>query len=166
MDGRLIRGVRKKLSLGISMKRAKLLAAFILLFFACVVWSDDFYRVINNIGGSDTEIVVRQTNAGVQFEFYFDRLSPSRGRVRTRCGSYTLSIDKDNRTIWDIAAPGFATQAALVSYGVLPKGFEQRVPEKGAAPALEFGNKYHVLASCSHGGETTFIYEGAPRKAK
>jgi len=112
------------------------------------------------IGSDPTETVVRQTAAGVDFEFFWTP-GGAHGRLSKRCG-YVLVFHYD-KLIWELSLTGYLPGEANVRYGVVPQAYEQTVPRRGPPPPLEFGNKYDVVA-CVRG--TTFIYEGAPRQAK
>jgi hypothetical protein len=113
-------------------------------------------------GERKTEIAIRQTAAGVDFEF--SRVpGGAHGRIPYRCG--LIIVYHYDEVIWFIATPGILPGEAKMRYGVVPTDFEQIVPRShwASPPPLEFGNKYGVSSCAEH---TTFIYEGAPRKAK
>src|SRR5215470_12895666 len=125
-----------------------LLGALLLALFASLR-ADSFPE----ISSDPTETVVRQTAAGVDFEF-FRTPGGAYGRMPERCGYiYVYHYD---RLIWELSLTGFLPGEASVRYGVVPKAFKQIVPRWDPPPPLEFGNKYTVV-SCVK--DIDFIYE-------
>jgi hypothetical protein len=142
--------------------------AFVLCFFGIPVLLGALYYLS---GERHTRLTVRGTNPP-QFQ-----LSGS-GDL----GSLRVMGPKTQRQIegWDASAywmivpvnrflnGGGIEDLSPITYGKIPRGYVQKYPEHGEAPALVEGERYHVLAvtvNANHGAKDFFIQNGSAVEA-
>ena len=110
------------------------------------------------------EVEVNQPTGTVSFKFFRTEriLFFISYRIQTEISSLQVAT-LQGQTIWAIRKLKADTAATeQVTYGVLPEGFYQLVPDRVMPPNLTVGMEYHI--SVSMGGETggtaAFVYEG------
>ncbi len=113
------------------------------------------------------DIVIHQRDGEVTFEFFTEDTYLFFIKHKARVGVSTLYIKEvlKGETIWSIEMSNLDSPAVAreVRYAVVPDGFNQDVPRRGAAPSLKINAAYEVavLWGGGPGGRTTFIYQGA-----
>jgi hypothetical protein len=69
-------------------------------------------------------------------------------------------VGDSTSTLWEIHSRDGAVGVRQITYGVIPEGFEQVIPENRKPPALKSGAEYQVAARFQGGsGTTTFVYQ-------
>ncbi len=119
------------------------------------------------------EIEVHQSRGQVHFLCYWAKRQADGRRVPVRVHDVmvyevmsptppeSLAKKRGEIEIWRVYLPKGYPVSSVVTYGVVPTGFVQDVPNAGPAPPLEPNRRYHVGVNGEGGmGATTFVYTG------
>ncbi len=110
------------------------------------------------------DVAIYQESGRVRFEFYKDNSSVSIEKKVPHTETFNISVHlRGSDPLWQIVASDQKTGVATVTYGVVPPGFQQIVPKRGPAPALEKNVEYYVSARGGGNGISKFTYQGKNR---
>lgn len=111
--------------------------------------------------GTNGCIEVRQQGKRVQFEVFWVDVDGNR-MVPLQAYRLVVRPTDQDKYIWDVVGQDYA-ETQRITYGIVPKGFVQKVPLYGQPPALVPGAKYEVYAHTRDAGSplTSFVYQRA-----
>ena len=105
-------------------------------------------------------VLVREESGHVHFEFFREEISGT-AKKKMRLGVFTLAVHLPDRvTLWRIISADKNTNASHVTYGVVPAGFVQTIPDYGPPLPLRKGVEYRVTARGDGIGHSSFVYLG------
>jgi hypothetical protein len=106
------------------------------------------------------KVTIYQEHGHLSFEFFVEKNSGvGLRKVPARIFLLIVHDPESKEIVWRIETSQEKNMVPRMTYGVIPDGFSQIIPEVGSAPVLKSGRKYVVIGDGEGLGITPFVVQ-------